>query len=237
MNDPSLSLSEKLWHSSWKVALCIEAFFVVYMALYDRGFTFISFVKTFAGTANFLLALSLSLSSFGYFFNFLDSKVIYRKYFGLLGYFSALLYSALLLGANPERYWYGFWENFWSSDILIGLIAMAIFTGMALISNDKAMLWIGPKRWRQCLRLGYFAFFLLVVRAILNESLPIGADGIPEMWTSYIFFPHNLPPPRLLFSFVALSVLLFRFAVEFDKWQVRRSLDRVGTLPQKPITP
>ncbi len=216
---PGPSLSQKMWRSSLKVALAIEAFFIVYMTFYDRGFTFISFVKTFAGTANFLLALSLSLSSFGYFFDFLDSKVLYRKYFGLLGYFSAVTYSLFLFVANPDRYWYGFQENFWSSDILLGLFAMAIFTGMALISNDRAMLWIGPKRWRNYLRFGYFAFFLLVIRAALNESLPIGADGIPEMWASYLSHPNNLPPPRLLFSGVAMAVLFFRFAVEFDKWR------------------
>ena len=219
---PDLSLSQKMWRSSLKIALGIEVFFIVYIAIYDLGFTFISFVKTFAGTANFLLALSLSLSSFGYFFDFLDSKVIYRKYLGLLGYFSALIYSLLLFVANPDRYWYGFRENFWSSDIVLGLLAMAIFTGMAVISNDRAMLWIGPKRWRHYLRFGYLAFFLLVVRAALNESLPVGADGIPEMWVSYLAHPDNVPPPRLLFSGVAMTVLFFRLAVEFDKWQKKR---------------
>ena len=212
------SLDAKMWHATFRVALGIYAFFVLYIALYDQGFTFSSFVKTFAGTANFLLAISLSLSAFGYFFNFLDSKVLYRKYFGLLGYFSALIYMALVPVVNPERYFYGFFEHFWSTDILLGLAAMGIFTGMALISNNRAMLWIGPRRWRLLLRFGYLAFFLLVVRAILNQDIPIGADQVPERWVAYLASPDSVPPPRFLFSTVALTVILFRFFVEFDKW-------------------
>lgn len=217
-----MSLASKMWRSSFKVALGIHLFFVLYIFLYDGRYDFVSFVKTFAGTANVLLALSLSLSSFGYFFNFLDSKVLYRKYFGLLGYFSALIYTLLLPASNPERYFYGLFDNFWSSDILLGTAAMAIFTGMALISTDRAMLAIGPVRWRQLLRLGYLAFFLLVVRAILNQALPVGADGIPEMWLVYLDNPDHLPPPRLLFSLVALTVIAFRLLVEFDKYRQGR---------------
>lgn len=216
---PQSSLARKMWGSSLLVGLGIYIFFVFYIFLYDQGFSFSSFVKTFAGTANFLFALSLSLSAFGYFFNFLDSKVAYRKYFGLLGYFSALTYMLLVPVVNPERYFYGFFNNFWSSDIILGLLSMGIFTVMALISNNTAMLWIGPKRWRFLLRFGYLAFFLLVLRAILNQDIAIGADRVPEMWALYLASPENVPPPRLLFSVVAMAVLFFRFSVDFDKWQ------------------
>ena len=140
-----MSLASKMWRSSFKVALGIHLFFVLYIFLYDGRYDFVSFVKTFAGTANILLALSLSLSSFGY-----------------------------------------------------------------------------PVRWRQLLRLGYLAFFLLVVRAILNQALPVGADGIPEMWLVYLDNPDHLPPPRLLFSLVALTVIAFRLLVEFDKYRQGR---------------
>lgn len=214
-----ISLSQKMWRSSLVIAFGVYLFFVFYIFEYDQHFTLASLAKTFAGTANFLFAFSLSLSSFGYFFNFLDSKVAYRKYFGLLGYYSSLVYTCLLPITNPERYWYGFVENFFSSDFLLGLSAMLIFTGMALISRDTMMLKIGPQRWRFFLRFGYLAFFLLVLRAALNESQPIGSDGVPEMWTAYLANPEQLPPPRLLFSVVAMTVLFFRFAVSFDKWR------------------
>lgn len=201
-----------------RVAVGVYLFFVLYIFLYDQGFTLFSFAKTFAGTANILLASSFALSSLGYFFDFLDSKVVYRKYLGLLGYFSAAFYMLLVVFLRPERYWYGFFDNFWSSDILLGSTALAILTAMALISNNRAMLWIGPKHWRLYLRFGYLAFFLLVLRGVLNQSVLIGADTVPEIWGAYLSDPQNLPPPRLFFSVVAMGVIFLRLGVEFDKW-------------------
>jgi DMSO/TMAO reductase YedYZ heme-binding membrane subunit len=219
MDDPRAALAKKLWGHSLLIAAGAAAFFVVYISILDGPFTLVSFAKVMAGMANFLFAMSLSLSSLGYYFNFLDSKVVYRKYLGLLGYFAALTYTLLLVILRPERYGYGLADYFWTSDVLLGLTAMAIFTGMAIISNDKAMLMIGPLRWRNLLRFGYLAFFLLVLRAVLNESQPIGADALPEYWSAYFQSLDTLPPVRLLFSFVALSVIFFRLAVEFDKWR------------------
>lgn len=221
--DPRAAMTKKLWMNSLLIMLGVNGFFYLYVILLDGPFTLISFAKVMAGTANFLFAASLSLSSFGYFFDFLDSKVVYRKYFGLLGYFSALAYTLLLPIVQPERYWYGFFENFWTSDFLLGLSAMGIFTMMAVISNDRAMMAIGPVRWRNLLRLGYVAFFLLVVRAALNESNAIGADLKPELWGQYLQSFQTLPPTRLLFSVVGITVVFLRLAVEFDKWRKRKA--------------
>lgn len=221
--DPRAAMTRKLWMNSLIIMLGVNGFFFLYVTLLDGPFTLISFAKVMAGTANFLFAASLSLSSFGYFFDFLDSKVVYRKYFGLLGYFSALAYTLLLPIVQPERYWYGFFENFWTSDFLLGLSAMGIFTMMAIISNDRAMLAIGPVRWRNLLRLGYVAFFLLVVRAALNQGNAIGADLRPEMWGDYLRTFETLPPTRLLFSVVGITVVFLRLAVEFDKWRKRKA--------------
>lgn len=220
--DPRSAMTKKLWMNSFLIMFGVNGFFYLYVTLLDGPFTLVSFAKVMAGTANFLFAASLSLSSLGYFFDFLDSKVVYRKYFGLLGYFSALTYMLLLPILQPERYWYGFFENFWTSDFLLGISAMAIFTMMTLISNDWAMMTIGPVRWRNLLRLGYFAFFLLVIRAMMNESNAIGADLWPEMWGEYLRNFDTLPPPRLLFSIVGTSVVFLRLAVEFDKWRKSR---------------
>lgn len=220
--DPKKAMTRKLWLHSILIAFGASGFYYLYVILLDGPFTLTSFAKVMAGTANFLFAASLSLSSFGYFFDFLDSKIVYRKYLGLLGYFAALTYALLLPVLRPDRYWYGIAENFWSSDILLGLSSMAVFTGMAFISNDRAMLIIGPGRWRNLLRSGYLAFFLLVIRAAMNESNPIGADPRPEFWWHYLQTFETLPPPRLLFSIIGTSVVLFRLSVEFDKWRKRR---------------
>lgn len=228
--DPRSAMTKKLWMNSFLIMFGVNGFFYLYVTLLDGPFTLVSFAKVMAGTANFLFAASLSLSSLGYFFDFLDSKVVYRKYFGLLGYFSALTYMLLLPILQPEHYWYGFFENFWTSDFLLGISAMAIFTMMTLISNDRAMMAIGPVRWRNLLRLGYLAFFLLVIRAMMNESNAIGADLRPEMWGEYLRNFDTLPPPRLLFSIVGMSVVFLRLAVEFDKWRKRRNTSETVTV-------
>ncbi len=216
------SLETRLWKNTVLMAVPAFLFYAVYVTILDSGFHLTSFAKVIAGVSNLFLGISLSLSSFGYYFNFLDSKVVYRKYFGLVGYFAALFYCVLLAIVRPERYFFGFFENFFTSDILLGLLSMVIFTGMALISNNKAMLWIGPQRWRKYLRFGFLAYFLLVVRAYLNNENPIGSEPIPEMWGLYLTNPEGLPPARLLFSVIAMAVIFFRLSLEVDKWRKKR---------------
>ena len=206
------------WRNSLYVAIGASLFYTWYVITADGYFNLVSFAKVMAGAANFLFAASFSLSSIGYYFNFLDTKVIYRKYLGLLGFFAALIYTLLLPIVRPDYYFYGFFDHLWSSDVLLGAGDMAIFTMMALISNNEAIQTIGPVRWRQLLRLGYVAFFLLVIRAILNNENPIGADARPEMWQVYLSNPEGLPPVRLVFSVIAMAVIFFRLSVEFDKW-------------------
>lgn len=214
--------TKKWWLHSFYVACGAALFYVGYVIILDGYFNLVSFAKVMAGTANFLFAASFALSGIGYYWNFLDTKIIYRKYLGLLGYFAALTYTLLLPIVRPDYYFYGFFDHLWSSDVLLGSASMIIFTAMALISNNGAMQKIGPQRWRVMLRFGYLAFFLLVVRAALNNENPIGADARPEMWLPYLMNPDNLPPPRLVFSLIAMAVIFFRLSVEFDKWWGRK---------------
>lgn len=208
------SFTAKLWKNSFWVALVTFLFFTGYVYFLDVSFSLVSWSKVVAGTSGFLLAYSLSLSTLGYYFNFLDSKVIYRKYLGLLGYYFALFYSVMLLFVNPDRYFYGFFANFWSADFVLGLSAMAILTVMALVSNNSALKFLGPARWRAILRLGYLAFFLLVVRAIILEG---------DLWSSWLATESGLPPVRLLLSVVAIFVIFTHYAIYFSEWLKKKS--------------
>lgn len=203
----------RLWKNSLWVSFFTFLFFMGYVSILDEGLLLLSWSKVVAGTSGFLLAYSLFLSTVGYYFNFLDSKVIYRKYLGLMGYYFALLYSVMLLFVNPERYFYGFFENFWSADFVLGLSAMAILTVMALISNNRALKLLGPARWRSILRLGYLAFFFLVVRAIILEG---------DLWQSWLAAGSGLPPVRLLLSVVAIFVIFTHYSIYFSEWLKRK---------------
>ncbi len=179
--------------------------FLVYVYFLGDSLTYlISWSKAVAGTSAVLLGMSLSLSSFGYYFDFLDRHIIYRKYFGLVGFWTALLYSIMLLFVNPARYFYGFFENLLSADFIFGLSAMIIFTFMAIISNNWAIRWLGSERWRFFLGLGYVAYALLVIRAVFIEG---------HLWIEWLDTVNGLPPARLLISCYAVSVLLFRASV------------------------
>lgn len=204
----SRALEVRLWRNTWLVAALTFLFFIMYMACLDGTFTLAVWAKVVAGTSGLLLAYSLSLSTWGYYFDFLDRKVIYRKYLGLAGYWLALLYSVMLLFLDPDRYWFGLFENFWSADIFLGLVAMSILTVMALISNTQALRMLGAKRWRTILRLGYLAFFLLVLRGVILEG---------DIWQAWLVSGSGLPPLRLFLSFVALFVIFFRFSINFSE--------------------
>lgn len=161
-----------------------------------------------AGTSGVLLAASLSLSSFAYYFNFLDKKVVYRKYLGLLGYFFALAYTLLIVFGNPVLYFFSFPYNLFEPTIGLGFLAMVIFTLMALVSNQKAVQILGGKNWKTLLGLGYIAYAFLVIRAIL-------LDG--STWESFLLGETNTFTVRMFLTILGTLVLIFRASVPFHQ--------------------
>jgi len=204
------SLAGRMWTHSWLLTCALASLFVVYVYFLDGSLsTLLSWSKVVAGTSAMVLGISLSLGSMGYYFDFLDKQVLYRKYLGLVGFWLALFYSVMLLFVNPNRYFFGFFDNLGSADFVFGLAAMAIFTMMALISNVPMMKWLGPERWRSLLSLGYVAYALLVIRAIFIEG---------EAWMLWWQTPDSgLAPARLVISVFAVAVLLLRLSVPISK--------------------
>ena len=200
----------RMWRHSLLLALGIFCFFFIYVFIYNN-FSFspkLIFPPVIAATAALMIGLSYAMSSLCYYFNFLDSKIAYRKYWGLTGYWLAVLYSLLLAFIFPDRYIFGFIKNFWTADILLGITAMTILTFMAVISQDWVMREMGAQRWRQALRFGYLASFLFVIRAYILEK---------DLWFTWLTGGGNLPPPRLLISIFTLVVIGLRASLEGSK--------------------
>ena len=199
-----------MWTHSWLLTLGISSIFLVYVYFLDGSLsTLLSWSKVTAGTSAVVLGIAFSLGSIGYYFDFLDKQVLYRKYLGLVGFWLALFYSIMLLFVNPNRYFFGFFDNLFSADFIFGLSAMTILTMMALISNVPMMKWLGPERWRSLLSLGYVAYALLVIRAVFIEW---------DMWVHWWQTPESgLAPARLVISLFAVLVLLLRISVPFHK--------------------
>lgn len=204
-----------MWGTATYLAAGIYSVLVIVTYFLDGSFTILTLSKALGGTAALLLAASFALSGFCYYWNFLDTKIGYRKYLGLMGYWFALLYSFSLFVVDPDRYFFGFFENFFSVDFMLGLTAMALFTFMALISNDAAMRAMGPHTWRRSMRVGYLAWFLLALRAYFIEN---------ALWVHWFLTLRGFPPPRMLLSALVVLVILFRISIEVSKYLRRQHM-------------
>lgn len=209
----NISVKYKIWSHTILLSLLIYIFFALLNYYIDKNFGIIIFSKALAGTSAILFAISFSMSGLCYYFDFLDQKICYRKYLGLAGFWFALLYSISLLFLEADKYFYGFWDNLFTADLLLGISSMTIFTFLAVISNDNAMIKLGPKRWRRLMRWGYFAWTLLVIRAwILEEA----------MWQNWLNTYQGFPPTRLLLSLLVIIVIILRLSIEINKFFKRK---------------
>ena len=203
------SIKQKIWTRSFIFSLIIFALFILATAMLEKSFDFVIFNRAMAGTSAFMFASAFSLSGFCYYWDFLDTKIAYRKYLGLLGFWYALAYSISLLIVSPDKYLFGFMDNLFTADILLGLESMLIFGFIAVISNDKIMLQMGPHRWRKTLRLGYIAWALLAIRAYSIEK---------NLWLEYLQSFEGFPPPRLPLSLLVIAVIVFRISISCSKF-------------------
>lgn len=201
-------VKKEIWKNS--IALSFLLFFLLYISsgLMDGDFSIYNISKALAGTGALLLAASFSLSGFCYYWDFLDTKIAYRKYLGLVAFYWMLAYSLSLAFLYSDIYIFGFWENISSWDMILGITSMLIFFMLVVISRDSMMIKIGPKKWRKLMRLGYLAWLLLAIRAYLIEK---------DLWHSYMESMEGFPPPRILLSLLVIAVILFRLSIDFSK--------------------
>lgn len=204
-----------LWIDSFFISLFIYGCSLIYGLLYEGSVHLGPFSEALAATGGILIGLSFALSGLTYYFNFLDPQIKYRKYFGLIGYFYAVAYAFSLLYRYPETYLSPTTYIYLDTDVLLGLLAMGIFTLMALISNSFMLTKLGGRTWRRMLRMGYIAYALLIVRAYYLES---------HIWLAWSDYMDTLPPPRLLLSLFALVVIALRLCLEFSLRTKKKTL-------------
>ena len=201
-------IKRKIWSHSLIIAFFVYLLIFLLSASIDKEFSFLQISKALAGTSALMFAASFSLSGFCYYWDFLDTKIGYRKYLGLVAYWLALAYSISILIINPDKYLFNIINNLFTADVFFGLLAMIIFSFVAFISQDKIMIRMGPKKWRYSLRLGYLAWILLAIRAWFLEK---------EIWSEYFQALEGFPPPRLLLSLLVIAVIIFRVSIDISK--------------------
>jgi len=161
--------------------------------------------KSAADTAVFLMGASMLLSGICYFWNIFDPLIRFRKHLGLIGFAFGIAHLALSFSALQSLLKVETWQKGLMWPALTGLLAMMIFTVMALVSNSRTARLLGGKWWRRVLRTGYLALILVLVHVVLLKS--------GRWMTWYQNGMETLPSLSLLISIFMMVVILMRVAL------------------------
>lgn len=186
------------------VSACLFCLFIFYAFFQTGGLGIVAVSAALAQTAFLLIGLSMVLSSICYFWNFADTKIIYRKYLGLSGFAFALTHGIIALWFLPGV---SFLDYFKQNNIMpftFGVLALFIYSMMALISNKYAITKLGGNFWRLLLRLGYLAYAYTIIHFALRSS---------SQWMQWVASPRSLPPMSLLLFLFGLGVIILRLAL------------------------
>lgn len=126
--------------------------------------------KTAADTSIFLMGMSMLMSSLSFFWDKFDSWLRYRKHLGLVGFAFGVSHWLLSWGAFQNLLKTETWQKGVMWPALTGLIALGIFTLMALISNSHAIKLLGGTWWRYLLRTGYLAVIFVWLHVVLLKN-------------------------------------------------------------------
>lgn len=175
--------------------------------------------KSVADTAILLMGFSMLLSSVSYFGNRLDWTVVYRKYLGLIGFAFALAHLVLSWGAFTALLKTETWQQgrYWPA--FAGLLALSIFTVMALVSNTLLARTLG-KYWRYVLRTGYIAVLFVLLHVVLLKS---------PRWITW--YQEGMKTPPSLSLIVAVFMLVVVGMRLFLWYRLSRRNQQVVTRP------
>ena len=168
--------------------------------------------KSAADTAVILMGLSMLMSSIGYFLNFFDWAMIYRKYLGLIGFAFAIAHLVLSWSTFTTLFHLSTWQQGKMWPALEGTVAFGVFTVMALVSNAVAARHLGGKNWRYVLRTGYAALILVIMHVVLLKS---------ARWATWFNGGmKTLPSLSLLVTIFMAFVLLMRLVLW---WRLKKA--------------
>lgn len=199
----------KKWNFTIRLTFLLGIFCAGYVSMLGislstlQGWSFI-----LAAVSSLLLATALSASSISYYFGWPNLKLGYQKQIGVTAFYLAVLYCGTLLILYPETYWYGFSENIFTPDLLLGLIAMFLFFAMVLVNSKPIAPYLSWDTIKFVLGLGYISYALLVLRAVLIEG---------HVWVMWLQNLEAFPPGRLLLACVAMVVLLLRISIPIHR--------------------
>ncbi len=161
--------------------------------------------KSVADTASILIGISMLLSSLCYFWDFVDSKIVYRKHLGLVGFAFGVTHIILSFSALQSLFVGATWQRGIPWPLLTAAVATLIFSIMAAISNQYAARELGGRLWRGILRFGYVAVLLIWAHVVLLKM---------ARWETWFNAGMKTPPSMsLLVTLFITVVLIMRVAL------------------------
>jgi DMSO/TMAO reductase YedYZ heme-binding membrane subunit len=200
----------KLWYQSISMACYIY----IIVGLYIGGLEALvnpRMVNLALGhTGMIMVILSMGMSSITYYWHVADHAMLYRKYFGIVGFVFSLfhfIYSLVLIEqktdllvfiANPRN----------TVAFFAGLAAMLILIFMTVISHKKAVQLLGGRVWRNLLRLGYAAILLALLHILWRNW---------HVWLGWLMGRSDsfVPPIGLLVTVAAVTICILRVMMIF----------------------
>jgi DMSO/TMAO reductase YedYZ heme-binding membrane subunit len=195
----------RVWRNALIFSLVVLIFTFLYNWLQLDRLSLRTWNKSFADTGMLLIGLSFALSGICYFWNFADTKIMYRKDLGLNGFYLLLTHSVYAMFFSRFTKWHQYFNesNLLSTTFALG--SLAIFAIMALSSNKFAIHELGGKNWRRLLRTGYIAFIFGLAHMGLMTY---------DTWLEWIQ-KLGLPPFSLFVFVFGVLVVLLRIVLFF----------------------
>ncbi len=224
-------------HTAW-VSLFIFGLTYGYLMLTEPATLPVTANKASANTAMILIGLSFALSGLCYFWDFIDTKIVYRKYLGLAGFAFGLAHAVMSLVyyliLKPRGYessplyvldhvWdYGAFviSNLYA--FALAVVALLIFAMMTAISNQYAIHELGGVWWRRLLRFGYVAYILATLHFLIKN--------VPE-WLAMFATPEpELPPLNFMIFLLVLVVIGLRLALWYSLQKKARAMTQTTSV-------
>jgi DMSO/TMAO reductase YedYZ heme-binding membrane subunit len=180
------------------LTLGLVIFGIFYLYLFWQGSLNI-LNKAIADASVILIGLSMLLTAICYFWDFADTKIIYRKHLGLVGFAFALTHVVLSQQSLFLLLDQSMWRSAAIKPVVAGLTATIIFTIMAVISNNIATKKLGGVGWRRILRTGYAALFFVLVHVAFLKA---------QYWINWWQSGLNRPPALSLVVTIFIGVVL-----------------------------
>lgn len=200
--------------SLWVIALALIYAVVRYNVLKGVAWEHLPlyiFNKGIALSAVILIAFSYSIGPLsGFRPRTFSSLLPLRKYFGLLGFGLASTHAFISLLIFNQSYFPKFFAQNGQLNLtgelsmLFGVVALFIFSLVAISSLPSIEKSMAPKHWLTIQRLGYSAFALVMLHVFV-----MGLEG----WLKPSGWPGGLLPISLVSFIIIALVLLLRIAI------------------------